>query len=98
METCDVFLHSTYWQRHIIGRMTHNTAETWAWHVNMERCCVFSCVKCLVLLQLTSNVVGWNSEDLELFDLVEEVNENFYDVLGVTQVSREVSCCLVSSM
>jgi len=33
-----------------------------------------------------TNVVGWNSEDLELFDLVEEVNQNFYDVLGVSQV------------
>jgi len=67
--------------------------ETWAWltlkawHVNMERSCVFVCLKCFVLLQLTTNVVGWNSEDLELFDLVEEVNQNFYDVLGVDQVS-----------
>jgi len=48
---------------------------------------VFAYVKCLVLLQLTTKVVGWNNEDLELFDLVEEVNQNFYDVLGVSQVS-----------
>ena len=48
---------------------------------------MFVCLKCFVLLQLTTNVVGWNSEDLELFDLVEEVNQNFYDVLGVDQVS-----------
>lgn len=35
------------------------------------------------------NVVGfsyaWDDDDLEVFDVVEEVNQNFYDVLGVTQ-------------
>ena len=50
------------------------------------------CLKFLVILRLTSTYVyGWNSEDLELFDLVEEVNENFYDVLGISQVSFERS-------
>lgn len=37
------------------------------------------------------NVVGfsyaWDDDDLEVFDVVEEVNQNFYDVLGVTQVT-----------
>ena len=28
----------------------------------------------------------WDNEELELFDLVEEVNRNFYEVLGVEQV------------
>ena len=46
--------------------------------------CVFA--KCIVLLFLTANVVSWESEDLELFDIVEEVNKNFYDVMGVSQV------------
>ncbi|XP_060066301.1 dnaJ homolog subfamily C member 1-like [Ylistrum balloti] len=27
--------------------------------------------------------ICWDNDDLELFDLVEEVNQNFYDVLGV---------------
>lgn len=28
---------------------------------------------------------AWDNDDLEVFDVVEEVNQNFYDVLGVTQ-------------
>ena len=47
------------------------------------------CVEFVILLQLTTNVVGWNSDDLELFDLVEEVNQNFYDVLGVSEVTEQ---------
>ena len=38
---------------------------------------------CLLILR---TVVAWGNEELELFDLVEEVNQNFYDVLGVDQV------------
>lgn len=29
---------------------------------------------------------GWDSDDLELFDLVEEVNDNFYEVMGLEKV------------
>jgi DnaJ family protein C protein 1 len=29
---------------------------------------------------------AWDNDDLEVFDVVEEVNENFYNVLGITQV------------
>ncbi len=29
---------------------------------------------------------AWNNEEMEMFDLVEEVNTNFYEVLGVDQV------------
>lgn len=29
---------------------------------------------------------AWDTEELEIFDLVEEINENFYTVLGVQQV------------
>ena len=31
-------------------------------------------------------VHGWDAVDLELFDLVEEIKVNFYDVLGLKQV------------
>lgn len=31
--------------------------------------------------------VCWDQAELDLFDLVEEVGENFYDVLHVEQVS-----------
>ena len=30
----------------------------------------------------------WDQAELDLFDLVEEIGENFYDVLHVDQVSR----------
>lgn len=29
---------------------------------------------------------AWDTEELEIFDLVEEINLNFYNVLGVQQV------------
>jgi hypothetical protein len=32
-------------------------------------------------------VLAWDNIDLELFDLVEDVRTNFYEVLGVPQVS-----------
>ena len=43
----------------------------------------------LILFLALSNVLlvgAWDSIDLELFDLVEEIKDNFYDVLGVKQV------------
>ena len=36
-------------------------------------------------------VLGWDNIDLELFDLVEDVRTNFYEVLGVPQVSHSLS-------
>ena len=44
----------------------------------------------LVILSTSANVHGWDSIDLELFDLVEEVKDNFYGVLGLKQVSTVV--------
>lgn len=36
------------------------------------------------------NVYGvinaWDNDELEVFDVVEEVNQNFYEILGVPQV------------
>lgn len=29
---------------------------------------------------------AWDQDDLDIFDLVEEINSNFYTVLGVQQV------------
>jgi hypothetical protein len=43
----------------------------------------------LLLLAAVGSARGWESEDLELFDLVEEVQLNFYHFLGVQQVSAE---------
>lgn len=30
--------------------------------------------------------MAWDQDDLEIFDLVEEVNENFYELLKLKQV------------
>lgn len=41
-----------------------------------------------ILLFLLSVAVSsaWDNEELELFDLVEEINQNFYELFGVDQV------------
>lgn len=35
---------------------------------------------------LVRTTEAWDSDELELFDLVEEINTNFYQLLGITQV------------
>lgn len=35
---------------------------------------------------LICGVHSWDHQELEIFDLVEEINENFYTVLGISQV------------
>ena len=40
---------------------------------------------CLILFN-ASIINCWESYELDLFDLVEEVGENFYDYFGITQV------------
>lgn len=37
------------------------------------------------------NVSAWDQEELEIFDLVEEINQNFYTVLKVEQVIDFIS-------
>lgn len=32
------------------------------------------------------NVSAWDQDELEIFDLVEEINQNFYSILKVDQV------------
>ncbi|XP_011865222.1 PREDICTED: dnaJ homolog subfamily C member 1-like [Vollenhovia emeryi] len=39
----------------------------------------------LCLLDVFRSSRAWDNDELEVFDVVEEVNQNFYDVLGVTQ-------------
>lgn len=45
---------------------------------------------CLLFCLPYLNIVGaWDSEQLEVFDVVDEVKENFYELLNVTKVSCE---------
>lgn len=46
----------------------------------------FLCI--LQFLDLCTFCVAWDNDELEVFDVVEEVNQNFYDLLGVTQVAN----------
>lgn len=40
-----------------------------------------------LLLIVSADVVSsWDQDDLDIFDLVEEINENFYTVLKIQQV------------
>lgn len=51
----------------------------------------------LFILLRCTDVYGWDSIDLELFDIVEEVKDNFYDVLGLKQVrSIDISSSFAS--
>lgn len=41
----------------------------------------------LIILCGISLVSAWDTEQLEIFDLVQDINRNFYDLIGVSQVS-----------
>lgn len=40
----------------------------------------------LLILSLNTICHAWDTEELEIFDLVEEINQNFYTVLNVEKV------------
>ena len=44
-------------------------------------------MKLFYLLILGIGAYAWDNDELEIFDLVEEVNSNFYGVLGIEKVS-----------
>ncbi len=51
--------------------------------LRFEHCLVFLSILCL------GNVVNcWESYELDLFDLVEEINQNFYEYFDVSPVSE----------
>ncbi|XP_028174446.1 uncharacterized protein F54F2.9-like isoform X2 [Ostrinia furnacalis] len=39
----------------------------------------------VILVALASGAAAWDDGDLEVFDVVEEVNQNFYELMGVAQ-------------
>ncbi|KAL4222638.1 DnaJ subfamily C member 1 [Mactra antiquata] len=41
--------------------------------------------QCFLVFLLLSCAVCWDTDNLELYDLVEEINQNFYEVLGVSR-------------
>ena len=53
----------------------------------LQTCFALRLVAYLITVATTSS---WLSDELEMFDLVEEVNKNFYDVLGINQVNNQL--------
>lgn len=45
----------------------------------------------LQFLNICNVSVAWDDDELEVFDVVEEVNQNFYQLLGLTQVNFYLS-------
>lgn len=39
------------------------------------------------LFESFKEALCWDNDELELFDLVEEINENFYTLLGIEEVT-----------
>ncbi|XP_071477537.1 dnaJ homolog subfamily C member 1-like [Diadema antillarum] len=54
------------------------------WNLDLCRKCQFVWT-IFIIAFLLRPAQAWDSADLELFDLVEEVQQNFYDVLGLDQ-------------
>lgn len=54
---------------------------------NAMACVQFLAKWLIYLLTVVSFVHAWDSDDLEVFDVVEEVGVNFYTLLGVPQVN-----------
>ena len=52
----------------------------------MSTVVVKSVLLVLAILCAPDRCHGWDQAELDLFDLVEEVGENFYDILHVEQV------------
>lgn len=48
-------------------------------------------VLALMLLSLLAPATAWDNDDLEIFDLVELINKNFYEELGIKQVRNFVN-------
>ena len=44
----------------------------------------------LLFFTLILGATAWDDDDLEIFDVVEEVNQNFYELIGVAQVIKAI--------
>lgn len=49
--------------------------------------------KLILTLAWLGAAVAWDGDELEVFDVVEEVNQNFYTMLGVDRVSCLLVVC-----
>jgi len=47
---------------------------------------LLSCYFLLLLMLTPQHSLCWDSAEMEVFDVVEEVNTNFYELMGISQV------------
>ena len=52
----------------------------------MRICLAHVFLAILVLARYYTEVECWESYEMDLFDLVEELNQNFYDYFGISEV------------
>lgn len=45
-----------------------------------------NCLLFVLFIYCVNSAVAWDDADFEVFDVVEEVNQNFYELMGVPQV------------
>ncbi|KAJ8878495.1 hypothetical protein PR048_019073 [Dryococelus australis] len=76
----------------------YSSPTLYAEELCLEHFTIVSHMRCwiswvFVALLCSGGVHSWDNDDLEIFDLVEEVNTNFYSLLGVEQ-----NCALQSKL
>lgn len=77
--------HVVYWRGHV---------DSFSIYPTMFATIVKSALFLSALLCSIERCRGWDQAELDLFDLVEEVGENFYDVLHVEQVCMSLIAIL----
>lgn len=45
----------------------------------------------LIFMLNLQHVKAWDNDDLEIFDLVEQIDQNFYTLMGINPVSDTVT-------
>ncbi len=45
-------------------------------------------MRLLLFTALLAAACAWTQEELELYDLVEDVGQNFYEFMGISEVRR----------
>lgn len=55
-------------------------------HIKKMRVSLLLIFRILYFFNIYGIISAWDNDELEVFDVVEEVNQNFYEILGVPQV------------
>lgn len=55
-------------------------------------------ILCIFLISNLNFAFGWDSEELEVFDVVDEVKDNFYTLLNVSKVSSFFTLIIIFAL